>query len=232
MPELSLKLQWLLETVLYMCLVIGALLFVKQNVEEYLEGSTSFSISQEPISLLDLPTLVICYNTGNTQSLKGVYGKNLFLNAKLLGKVIENVTLKKDEIVQTSFGLRLKLTELRQSIVNPVLGRLCHGRVEAYDKTIGTDYQCYKITPLTNGNDTFDFGTSSLEFMFHYSNKSFTPGSFQVIATSEENSYGLAGGRWYDGKAECAPFVTQRAVIGIFEVTEYLSEHWIMRLLL
>ena len=107
MPKLSLKLQWLLETVLYMCLVIGALLFVKQNVEEYLKGSTSFSISQEPISLLDLPTLVICYSTKNTHPRKGVYGKHIFINAKLLGKVIDNVTLKKDEIVRTSFGLRL-----------------------------------------------------------------------------------------------------------------------------
>ena len=43
MPELSLKLQWLLETVLYICLVIGALLFVKQNVEEYLEGTLDLS---------------------------------------------------------------------------------------------------------------------------------------------------------------------------------------------
>ena len=97
MPELSLKLQWLLETVLYICLVIGALLFVKQNVEEYLEGSTSFSISQEPISLLDLPTLVICYDTGNTQARKGVYGKHLFIDAKLVGNVIDNVTLKQDD---------------------------------------------------------------------------------------------------------------------------------------
>ena len=43
-----------------------------------------------------------------------------------------------------------------------------------------------------------------------------------VIVSSEENAYGLAGGRWFDGNVECS-FLTSRDALKIVEVTEYIN---------
>ena len=51
-----------LEVILYLGLLMGAVIFVQQTIEEYRDGATSFIVTQEPISLSDLPTLTICWN--------------------------------------------------------------------------------------------------------------------------------------------------------------------------
>ena len=51
-----------LEVVLYVSLFIGGLIFSWETIQEYLDGSTSYSLTKEPITLHDMPTLALCWD--------------------------------------------------------------------------------------------------------------------------------------------------------------------------
>ena len=51
----------LIEALLYVGFLIGAIFFVQQSVSEFMEGTTSYSESHERISLQDLPTVTYCF---------------------------------------------------------------------------------------------------------------------------------------------------------------------------
>ena len=52
-----------LKIVCFIILMEVAMLFAKQNIEDYIAGRTSYSIGQAPLTLFDLPTLTICLNS-------------------------------------------------------------------------------------------------------------------------------------------------------------------------
>ena len=47
--------------IFYLGLLVAALLFVKDSFEEYTQGNTFYSVSHEPLTLQDMPTLTFCY---------------------------------------------------------------------------------------------------------------------------------------------------------------------------
>ena len=64
--------------------------------------------------------------------------------------------------------------------------------------------QCYKISP--KWNDKFakplDFPSLNVSYRLDFSSKVVQDDSMSAYFTSEDNAYGIAGGRWYDGKAD------------------------------
>ena len=77
------------EVLLYIGLLIGAIIFVKQKIEEYSNGATSYTVTQEPQSLSDLPTLTIClqrwyrnWNTSVYEIRSNVYGENVSIELR------------------------------------------------------------------------------------------------------------------------------------------------------
>ena len=50
---------------MHFILLMAAILSVKQTIEEFLEGSTLYSTTNEPLTLHDLPTLTICWKVDN-----------------------------------------------------------------------------------------------------------------------------------------------------------------------
>ena len=117
-----------LVVVLYFTFFLCGILFVNHSVEEYMEGSTGYSVRHEPLTLNDLPTTKVCYDfLSINYSLK--YGKDIIIKAALFekGSKVKVVTLSMDKKVLSSIGVSFYLREL-------VLG-------------VGDRMQCLAITP-------------------------------------------------------------------------------------
>ena len=57
----AMSLERLLKFLLYLGYLVGALWFSKKAINEYMEGTTGYSVTQEPITLQDMPTLTTCF---------------------------------------------------------------------------------------------------------------------------------------------------------------------------
>ena len=67
------KVRSLLEVLLYLVLVLAcAFLFLLQTIQDYREGLASISVSQESVSLKDMPTIIICWVGQHTHEKKKV----------------------------------------------------------------------------------------------------------------------------------------------------------------
>ena len=97
------------EVLLYISLSVGAILFVKQTIEEFLEGSTMYTTSQEPLRLYDLPTITICWKLWSSRL---IYGKDFIIDIKIIEMDEETLTLLEDNYVHTSNGLGMHLGRL------------------------------------------------------------------------------------------------------------------------
>ena len=111
------------EVLLYLALSTLCLVFVLQTIQEYNNGTTSFEVSQEPITLNDLPTFIICWNTfhyGWNSSArkyyligfdnKYTYGLNLSIDLKVQETDSRTITLRENEYISTLFGLEFHLS--------------------------------------------------------------------------------------------------------------------------
>ena len=52
------KIRLCVEVFLYLSLLGGSMLFVRENIMGYLEGKTAYSVRQSPITISDLPTVI------------------------------------------------------------------------------------------------------------------------------------------------------------------------------
>ena len=93
--------------------------------------------------------------------------------------------LREDEEVQTFFNIKVHLSEYR-------LARRS-SRIKGLK-------QCYKVSPKWNGSGEIDLEQFGVEIGFVFVNDSVFPKKVRATFTSEDNAYGLAGGRWFDGK--------------------------------
>ena len=53
--EVDVKVVW------YLLLLTGSSVFIYKTFQEYLQGSTFYSVTKEPLNLHDLPTLTLCW---------------------------------------------------------------------------------------------------------------------------------------------------------------------------
>ena len=125
----------LLKFLLYPGLLTGAVVFVfvhvQSDFQHYKDRSTGHSETLVPLSMGDLPTLVICFNFGQ----RLVYGEHFHINSTAYIEVFDcfkTITLQVNQRVKSVFGLDIHISELH--IANPSF----QGR-----EPLG---QCYKIT--------------------------------------------------------------------------------------
>ena len=86
--------------------------------------------------------------------------------------------------------------------------------------------QCFKISFRWHGSYSpiSCRENMNMQFAMKFSNKHPAYGtSGWVMLTSEENSYGLAGGTWFDGFVQCIR-ASSEVVYEILEVTEYINQ--------
>ena len=103
-----------IEIILYLGLAAAALCFAITSVKEYLRYSTYFLVTQEPITLQDLPTIVLCF-TPTWWSEKVGYGVYYQIKVAINwgDKKGEKVTLNENTSNSVSSELNLFLSEFR-----------------------------------------------------------------------------------------------------------------------
>ena len=104
----------MIEALLHIGFLIGAIFFVQQQpVSEFIEGTTSYSESQERISLQDLPTVTYYFpESGETL----VYGDDFLIEAKVSDDSKEKtVTLIENRGVLTLSGLTMLVKKMVRS---------------------------------------------------------------------------------------------------------------------
>ena len=74
-----------------------ALHLILKSFEDYIKGNTSFFLSQKPITLEDLPSLIACFRWSRDQELS--YGEHFFVNVTIAEKDSKNVTLVEGKYV-------------------------------------------------------------------------------------------------------------------------------------
>ena len=81
-----------LGVLVYLALLAIALILCWHEVKSYLDGNTDFSVSHEPLTMKDLPTLSICLHSAEQifpADQKFIYGKNLLIYATILHTTID-----------------------------------------------------------------------------------------------------------------------------------------------
>ena len=157
------------ELALYATLFCSGLVFVRQSFENYMEGRTDHSLTQEPISKDDLPTLSVCFTpiTGfcrNDQQImeelqtEFIYGKNFQIFASVLERENKTVLLELNRRVSTNFGLELLLSKFRP-------------KLEIRQEKIREKLDCYMIQPfpsLSEDTEDIDFQLFRMEMKFNF----------------------------------------------------------------
>ena len=204
------KVLWFL---FYLCLSFGAFVFVLKNLYDFMEGKTYYHSAKEQITLIDIPSLTLCWPLNNYLPVF-YYEKDFSIEVKFLDSNDKPVTLKENKSIRTSFDIDLHLSKVwpKSSLSFKCLNDLA-------------DLQCFKITPKLNGNSG-NHGITKLGMQIAFKpsiQTKFTDNAYvRILATSEENSYGLAGGRWYDGNVDCSK-LKSGYVMKIEEVKEYIN---------
>ena len=139
----------LFRLLVYLGLLAGGLFFVKTSFEDYAAGHTIYSVSNELITLADLPTMVICidFHWRRLDVRRGWlnYGNDFTIYVQVSEENNKTIQLLDNSPVQTLYSLEFQMTEL----------------LPRYQKANGRDMrlkQCYKVMANWHGNEEIDFG--------------------------------------------------------------------------
>ena len=174
----------ILKVLLYLVLLLPAVIFVNQTINQYSSGATTYSEKQEPITLSDLPTIALCFDFGNTSL---IYGVNVSITATLIERQNGTVILLENRNVSTVLGVEMHLSRfqlLKSIIANP---------------NVKAEYQCFKITPSLKDSEEIDFKRFRMQLAISFPNVSAKCNGGKIYPSTEKNSYGLTHGRWFDG---------------------------------
>ena len=160
-------------------------MFVKDSINEYLDGTTAYAEVQKPVTLHDLPTLVLCHEQGIGDEQAGIYGQDFSIEFSIddgsgsTGKDHMMVIKLEENVgsIETLFGITLG-----------------YGR---FYKASQSHFEgCHKISFTWNGKGSTDVKTVTLGLNFAISGTSFIQKfeNLNVAFTSDQNSYGAALG--------------------------------------
>ena len=210
------RLRKLAEGLLYICLLVLALEFCKENVNDYMGGTTQYSETWEPLTVIDLPTVSVClppYDFIFPPEYKQtgyVLGENVLIHTKVFEKEEETVQLETNKSVQTLYGIEIQAKFVQQT---------SHGKLPCFkisfrcNKCKEVNLRYFGVNLMFTFNTTFDVEQKFKESKeLHKSSKAYF--------TSEENSYGVAWGKWFDGHQGYRPLKSGKA-IRILEATEF-----------
>ena len=217
-----------LKLVLFLGLLGGSLIFVEKNIEDYIAGGTSYSVTQQQLSPNDLPAVTICWPLEYLGGERVTSGENFLLDARVTHNEdghthTEITTLIENRWVRTLHSLQILLSQLW--VIDGKDWKSDHPCMlkRKFTSKIPEKRQCYKITARWNGNEEINFNGFRVELAFKFFNDSgSSPGQGEVLFSSDENSFGLAKGVWFDGEVDCFPIVYSGGFFKIIEVSEYL----------
>ena len=162
--------ETIVDVLVYVGLLIGALIFCGGTFLEYFDEKTQYDHQTEPISFQDLPTLTVCiaYSKRRLE-----YGKDISIEADLFET---SIPLLENKQVQALHGISLHLSEFFMASyeAHPLRARR----------------QCFKISPHFDGNyekRTTDFEKFVARFGFLFPNETAFPRDGQATVTSEDD---------------------------------------------
>ena len=103
--------QRTIEVLSYIGLLMCSLGFVWNSLEDYMSALTSYSTTEEPLTVSDLPTVSVCLKSPETQE-RYSYGDDLNITARIIENNEYNVTLIEDQKVKASPSLLIHLSEM------------------------------------------------------------------------------------------------------------------------
>ena len=169
------ELRRLFEVILYLGLITGGLLSVRETIDEYNRKSSSYTETQEPTTLSDIPTLTMCWKWDYRDNGTYVYGKDFSINISVNeGKI---VTLWENKDSPVFHGLGMHLSRIYRY---------------SYHSFMRKHSPCYKITPKAAGNGKFG-GVVVIGIDFDPPNGSVKPNisELRVLLASEANTYAV-----------------------------------------
>ena len=213
--------------IIYVIFIALAAFFLSGMIEEYLEGNTSFSITQQPMSKEDLPTVTVCLNS-ESSAVKMRYGRDLTIqtiDSELEPWLPEaNTTVKTLVVGNNEYGF---MGQKRQTILEQL-------RVKQLFSSVSIDQTCFKmelnLLEKQLGGRTGSLGTIYYVGMFIITLSEEIADIVQgttLFITSENNSYGVVLNKWLDGNVQ--PFQLKRGVLHNIMITnvkryQYLKE--------
>ena len=188
---------------MYLGLLVLSFKFIRQNILDFKEGKTNYSIKLEYITVADLPTICFClsskYNIDeNFAAFIYVYSPNEY------NVVSRPLQLMRNRSAATFFGLEFLLSAFEQ--------REASG-------------QCYKISPKWMGSLTIDFTQLQIDLILEPTSnlsQGIHKSGVNIFVTSEKNSYGLAKREWFDGNLDPNFMAWNEQVIRIVNVNDYI----------
>ena len=163
-----------LDWILYLCFCGLSAFFMREVLEKFISGKTSFAQSEEPSK--ELPTITLCFS--NPDSIKTTYEYGLDFKIKY--------TLKARNIETSTFLIEgTNMTVLKEIVsLNKFIS-----------ETLGN---CYKFSHIFF--KVMDYQYSNL--LVHFDNSVILPDTtkLKLFLTSEINVYGLAINQWKNGK--------------------------------
>ena len=201
-----------LEYIFFILLLIFAISYlIRGTFHEYLQGPTYFSISQEPITKEDIPTLTICFLANRTLT----YDIDFTIQAMTWnGLKSENSTL-----IDLTEGTReyefrgQRLIRLKQLEVQQNAGFSIRSCIALHMNLVGD------FSFSTEFGNSFPLGLFTISFKEHVKSNELHLTTLWI--TSLENSHGAVLPRFYDGKVK--PFHLQKGGFQVIHITKVTS---------
>ena len=75
--------------ILYVAFLFGAILFVNESVSDYISNRSSYTVTKEPLSFKDLPTLTVSFDAADFEFITGKtlnLSNDFFVSVKVYSK--------------------------------------------------------------------------------------------------------------------------------------------------
>ena len=167
----------IIDNVLFLALCGLSGVFMYGVLDKFFSGKTNFSQSEE--SIMELPTITICFSNHNSSIKKYEYGSVFKIEYKILRRDFSNksILLNEEENV-TLFDEIIYL-----------------------EKITTKDYgNCFKLTSVLTNNYMLKQETYIIVYFNDSIPEEDLPTSSDIFITSEKNSYGVVFSDWKNGK--------------------------------
>ena len=160
------------------------MVFVIKSVNDFIQGETGYTQTNELLTPHDIPALVFCFDISQWTKESPVYGTDFSINFTIYNgqKELNTIVMADQKSVETTLGLDIFFAK-RQS-------------------TFQGKRNCYVIQATWKGGEFVPMHRYRQLFRVQYLN----PGIMQAEATwyvvSDKNSHGMIYERFFDGNCE------------------------------
>ena len=178
---------------MYLGLLSLSIYFCRENILDYMEGKTGYSIAKEQVGFEDIPTICFCLSSQYNHGENFVASVNVYSRNKYFAFYTE----------WWPWSLEFELTAFQQK---EAIGQ-CYKISPKWKGSITIDFTKFGI-------DLILTSTSNITQYLYNEHVNF-------FVTSEKNSYGLVRRKWFDGNLDPNFKAWSGGLIRITKINEY-----------